>query len=519
MYENKEHIIYSAADIRRYLNGQMTRDEMYALEKQAAEDPFLADALEGYTGITIEAAEADLAVLRSRLNKEEDKKAKVVVMKPGGFKWWKQGIAAAIAGLVIFAAATFLKGDKKDQEIAANNPSAKTEATTTPNTAPSGNPAEEQANEAITNTTQPQKTSGKAVFISPDSIRDYYLNHQRNNDDVKQELKPNAAAGENRYYAEEDKFISRSDSAIERKKTDDKDYKDFKVITAEDVNKKEVATNATRSGAPSSPQPVNTEKSRQVPDVYTGNAATNQVENVAINDRRRAAENKFEERAVSPAAKRAASPQRDNEAMNDNFGGSYNIARNYMFNYRVTDNNGNSIPFSNISIPADQLITYSRSDGSFGLFSADTVLRVNVKAAGYEPKSFLLRNNTQPSNLTLNEESLAKDKNLVIVGDQKNFALRKANKAKSAAEKEEAEPLDGWGTYDAYLANNIDITNKNKGEVELSFEVGKKGEIKSVTVEKSLGAKEDQEAIRLVTQGPKWKGKKKKSKGRVIVTF
>jgi hypothetical protein len=36
---------YSADDIRRYWNNQMSPAEMHALEKAAMDDPFLADAL------------------------------------------------------------------------------------------------------------------------------------------------------------------------------------------------------------------------------------------------------------------------------------------------------------------------------------------------------------------------------------------------------------------------------------------------------------------------------------------
>jgi hypothetical protein len=109
--------------------------------------------------------------------------------------------------------------------------------------------------------------------------------------------------------------------------------------------------------------------------------------------------------------------------------------------------------------------------------------------------------------------------NLVVVGEQKNYALKKkSGMLKSVVE--EVEPSDGWASYDSYLANNINTTDKPKGEVELTFSVNKKGEPTDVKVNKSLSEAADQEAIRLLTQGPRWKGKKKKkSKGTVVVTF
>jgi len=523
MYENNPHITYFAADIRRYLNGEMTRDEMYTLEKQAAEDPFLADAIEGYTGITIEAAEADLVLLRSQLNKDEEKKdAKVIPLKtPGGFKWWKQGIAAAIAGLVIFAAATFLKPNKKDKDLAANTPVEKAEIKPAPGAEGAGKT--EATNETVSKVLEPSKASIKRPFIHPDSVTNYYFGTI--NDDVAKLDKPAAAVPETKYryevtpgnagtvtHAVTDSLRINSGSEgvawgdMDRKKEMPKSAAPPPQVAQEKVAQAE----NTSPGYNKTPENVaiGTDRSRALNGTLQTNTNSQTVTSEAVTNglgTRGRRSNDFKDYDVSSSQKRAVAA--------DNF------SRGYSFNYKVTDTKGNSIPFSNVS--TDDVITYSRSDGTFGLLSHDSVLRVNIKAVGYEPKLFFLNNNTQTANVVLNEESLARDKNLLIVGDQKNFTLRKqksSEKAK-AEEGEEAEPLDGWATYDSYLANNIDISDKVKGEVQLSFEIGKKGEIKSVTVEKSLGAKEDQEAIRLVTQGPKWKGKKKKTKGRVVVTF
>ena len=44
----KNHINYTSEDFKRYYSGTMTAAERHALEKAALDDPFLADALEGY---------------------------------------------------------------------------------------------------------------------------------------------------------------------------------------------------------------------------------------------------------------------------------------------------------------------------------------------------------------------------------------------------------------------------------------------------------------------------------------
>ncbi len=48
MADHNQHINYSITDIEQYLQGRMSAKEMHALEKAALQDPFLADALEGY---------------------------------------------------------------------------------------------------------------------------------------------------------------------------------------------------------------------------------------------------------------------------------------------------------------------------------------------------------------------------------------------------------------------------------------------------------------------------------------
>ncbi|HVZ55530.1 MAG TPA: carboxypeptidase-like regulatory domain-containing protein [Chitinophagaceae bacterium] len=59
-------IRYSAEDIEKYLAGHLSDAAMHALERAALEDPFLADALEGY-GAQAPGTAEDLQALRSRL--------------------------------------------------------------------------------------------------------------------------------------------------------------------------------------------------------------------------------------------------------------------------------------------------------------------------------------------------------------------------------------------------------------------------------------------------------------------
>jgi TonB family protein len=89
---------------------------------------------------------------------------------------------------------------------------------------------------------------------------------------------------------------------------------------------------------------------------------------------------------------------------------------------------------------------------------------------------------------------------------------------------DEPEPADGWNNYDTYLTNNLEVPEDLKNrqtasrEVQVSFEVNKNGEPTNIKVEKSLCPKCDEEAKRLVKEGPKWKRSAAK-KGRTTVTI
>jgi TonB family protein len=86
-------------DIERYLNGEMTPSEMHALEKQALQDPFLSEALEGIGNAGADNFLFDLKELhKSVQHRTRPSKTKVISI------WnWSIGIAA---GLLLIAASS-----------------------------------------------------------------------------------------------------------------------------------------------------------------------------------------------------------------------------------------------------------------------------------------------------------------------------------------------------------------------------------------------------------------------------
>src|SRR5690349_4306981 len=96
--EEKKHKIFTAADIEKYHKGLLSPGEMNELEKAALDDPFLADALEGYAATNVN-IQADLSDLENKMKNRLDA-GKVVSMKPRTKRsqWWRVAAAIVLMG-------------------------------------------------------------------------------------------------------------------------------------------------------------------------------------------------------------------------------------------------------------------------------------------------------------------------------------------------------------------------------------------------------------------------------------
>ncbi len=109
---------FTAADIEKYHAGLLSGKERHDLEKAALDDPFLADALEGYAVAGINAA-ADIADLKKRLAQKVEG-TKLIPLKAAPRNSFRTLRAAALVAFV--AGAGFLiyqfGFNKKSGEIA-----------------------------------------------------------------------------------------------------------------------------------------------------------------------------------------------------------------------------------------------------------------------------------------------------------------------------------------------------------------------------------------------------------------
>ncbi|MEO6637166.1 MAG: carboxypeptidase-like regulatory domain-containing protein [Ginsengibacter sp.] len=78
---------YTASDFARYHAGTMPAAEMHALEKSALEDPFLADALEGYAYTNDPGKH--IAEIHDRLSGKKKNKKVFSILSVAQNKWWR----------------------------------------------------------------------------------------------------------------------------------------------------------------------------------------------------------------------------------------------------------------------------------------------------------------------------------------------------------------------------------------------------------------------------------------------
>lgn len=110
---------YNYSDIQRYLQQQMTAKEKHAFEKAMMDDPFLADALEGFKNSDAGVAGRHLLETEQRVTGTKES-SKVVPMVTTARSWWR--IAALFIVIAGIALISYLVMDRTSpgNEVAGN---------------------------------------------------------------------------------------------------------------------------------------------------------------------------------------------------------------------------------------------------------------------------------------------------------------------------------------------------------------------------------------------------------------
>jgi len=455
---------FTALDIEKYQKGQLSPKEMHEMEKAALDDPFLADALEGFA-VSGPNAAADIAELRKRLADRVEEKSKVIPLNSSrnNFRLLRAAVVIAFiagAGLLIYQ---FGFNNKKEEIVQADTVK-KVETSTKDNiTAPATTvviPAEDKTKNDTKNVTvntpasntgnQPAPTRpGSTTIIKEDAAGEKVMTETTAITPPPAPAKTTEAPAENRNLAKEE--VKPKAAGQVRQETDADGLKDI--------------------------------------------AAKKQADETRNN--------------------RSVAANRKAEELN------YRNQQTNVFRGRVTDQNNVGVPFANVTnLEDNEAGTYTDARGNFILTYPDTILTVQVRSIGFENSNVQLRNYVPNNQVTLQDDRSLSE---VVISNKKPNSVARSRDANMKLE--EPEPADGWDNYDSYLVNNVKLPDEyvtkqqSSGEVQVSFEVDKNGEPVNFKIEKSLCKKCDQEAIRLIKEGPKWRRKAIHGRTTVTITF
>jgi hypothetical protein len=402
---------FTAEDIERYHSGQMPPQEMHQLEKAALDDPFLADALEGYA--YTKTPQADLAAITQRLAEKQDER-KVVPMQQGRFSWLK--IAAAI--LVIVTAGWLFY--------------------------------------------QTTNSANNEVALKQEINKD-------NRNDIKK-IQENAPV---------------TDTTVSVVSSE----KDLRATT-----------------------PQENKANPNLPNEQTSSSN----DDIAITDRRADKETNLTYQKRNTIVD--SNYFRNNAVMTNPVASGPSQPRANFYNGRVVDHYNRAVTNATI-VANNNLSVKTDKQGVFTFPAQDSTIDATVKAKGFQSNQAKL-NADEPIVIVLQPLQNVMQE-VVVIPKRKQDSTAAYAKRRSIL-TDTVEPINGWMAFEDYVDSNLvevaDLVKANEGEVELSFDVNRSGEPVNIKVVRSLCLKCDEEAIRLLKEGPKWIRKKNK-KGKVTIKF
>lgn len=164
-----------------------------------------------------------------------------------------------------------------------------------------------------------------------------------------------------------------------------------------------------------------------------------------------------------------------------------------------------------VSVKGTDIVTLTNLDGQFELKTPEKAVLLTAQYIGYQPVEMPV-DTIKNVLIAMKEDSQAL--NEVVVTGYGSEEKSKKTVSSGITEREKnsriSEPLIGKSKYNKYLKKNLirpsdEACKRVKGIVTLAFYIDKDGTPEQFTVVQGLCTSADQEAIRLVKEGPKWK--------------
>ena len=166
---------------------------------------------------------------------------------------------------------------------------------------------------------------------------------------------------------------------------------------------------------------------------------------------------------------------------------------------RITDQaSGSGLPGVTVLVKGTRLGVSTQADGSFELPLPDSQSTLTIASIGYQTKEYKLSNPTAPLTLALAPDTKALSETVVV------------RKSKMPAPPSVGPaPAGGMPAFNEYLKKELEYPEEAlkkhlEGNVKLTFTVSATGAIEDLKVVDGLSKECDEEAMRLVREGPTW---------------
>jgi hypothetical protein len=489
----------SEEQITRYNEGKMKPSEMHLVERHLLDCEFCSDAVEGSGLIKSEDSSSIIEDLKEEISKRAGTERDSI--------YWRIGIAASILLIIGFGLIFFLNksADTKSNSVAFELPRAK-EKISTP--APQGNAEsrreeKKEAEESDKNTFADDETAVKSEAQTPgdsnyktDQIiasSEGFTGNQVFKGPVIQESKASEPSG--------------NMSKVLSGKVTDPTGEPLAGISVV-VKGSDIGTITNVNGEYSLITPVKT-------DSLIFNSIGFKTLGVAVNTKDQkvnarlsydiammdtissgrngyAAARETESPMSGPTTEiKTAKPQLFNE------GGSLQVSG------RVMAEDGIPLPGVSVVVKGTSSGALTDRDGNYSLSVPDSKANLVFSHIGYSTEELAINAADKKADVVLNEDNQKLSE--VVVIDSKRAKAERTKKGEITP----PSPENGFKKYQKYLSEHIKIpsagANSDKKEVVLSILISEAGAIEQIKVKESLGKVFDDEAIRLIKEGPAWK--------------
>lgn len=448
-------------DIEKYLRGELSPAEMHALEKEALNDPFLAEALEGVEQAGADNFLYDLHRLNRSVHHRSHRNRKTKTIKMWG---WTAGIAATVLLIAVsgFLVVSLLK-DQRARQLS----------------------MQEETSPEDTKPTQDSLTVG------PDEALSALKDDESDEIATKEETPARTEAPQQKPRASQGQ-VKAKESASETPKKDDAPTSEG--FLALDEKEKDDKTSEPEK----QPDPIVIADTKEPESTEREDGATEIDKAVAArkNDDDREAAKKIQSRAEGVDS-RSKAPETARFIPADPV---------LIIGRVVSAEDGDVLPGVNVFIKGTNVGTMTDVEGNFKLTVPSDNTTLLFSFIGFTSKELQV---TDQSELNVEmAEDVSSLSEVVVIGSGGSGNVRAEPPAFHSA-----EPERGKSEFKNYLEGEVKypdeaVKNKAEGRVTITFTVEPNGQLSEFQVLKGIGHGCDQELIRAIRQGPAWKPSK-----------